>query len=89
MTLIDNIDNDTALGDIRRCRVSLSTLLKRSILDSSTDEYAIYSAKLNIIADNSPVRNDIEKAALYENSFQTYFCLKKNVVTVEPNRGMR
>ena len=89
MTLINNIDNDTAFGDISRCRVSLSTLLKRSILDSSTDEYAKYNAKLNIIADNSPVRNDIEKAALYENSFQTYFCLKKNVVTVDPSRGMR
>lgn len=62
MTLINNIDNDTAFGDISRCSVSLSTLLKRSILDSSTDEYAKYNAKLNIIADNSPVRNDIEKA---------------------------
>lgn len=32
---------------------------------------------------------DIENAAPYENSFHTNFCLKKNVVKVEPNRGMR
>ncbi len=38
MTLIISIDNDIAFGDIRRCKVSALTLLKRSILDSMTDE---------------------------------------------------
>ena len=40
MTLINNIDKETAFGDIRRCIISLSILLKSSILDSKTDVYA-------------------------------------------------
>ena len=44
---------------------------------------------LNSIADNNSVRNDIENAAPYVNSFQTNFCLKKNNVIVEPSRGIK
>ena len=84
-----NIDNETASGDISCCNVSLSMSWKRSILDSIKNEYAKKRNTLNIKADINPVANDIRNAAPYENSFQTYFCLKKNVVTVEPSRGMR
>ena len=84
-----NIDNDMALGDISRWSVSLSMLLKRSILDSIIEEYAKYRDILNIDADNSPVRKDIEKAAPYVNLFQMNLCLKNISVIVEPSSGMR
>lgn len=61
---------------MKRCSVSLLMLLKRSILDSNMELYAKYNAVLKMMADNIPEKNDIEKAAPYENLFQTNFCLK-------------